>query len=74
MGKIEIDKQKYEILLEQLKVYFADEMDQQLGDLKARLMLDFILESVGPVVYNKAVADMQKFLYERIDDLYEYER
>ena len=74
MGKIEIDGQKYEMLLEQLKVYFTDEMDQPIGELKAKLMLDFILESVGPVVYNKAVADMQKFLYERIDDLYEYER
>ncbi len=74
MGKIEIDEQKYDILLEQVEVYFAGEMDQPIGELKAKLTLDFILESVGPVVYNKAVADMQKFLYERIDDLYEYER
>ena len=74
MGKVEIDNQKYEVLLEEIKRYFADERDETLGDLQAKLLLDFILERIAPVVYNKAVADMQKFLYERIDDLYEYER
>ena len=74
MGKIELGKQKYEQLIEELKAYLNDELDEQIGELAAKLMLDFILERIGPAVYNKAVDDMRTFLYERIDDLYEYER
>jgi uncharacterized protein (DUF2164 family) len=52
-----------------LREYFAAEMDEPIGDLKAGLLLDFILKELGPSVYNQAIADARAFFEERSNDL-----
>ena len=52
-----------------LKRYFAEELDQEIGDLKARLLLEFILKEIGPSIYNSAISDAQVYLRERVSDL-----
>jgi len=49
--------------------YFRDNMDEPIGDLKAGLLLDFILSELGPSVYNQAIADARAFFEERTSDL-----
>ena len=49
--------------------FFREEMDQEIGDLKASLVLDYFLTELGPAVYNKAVADATAFFAERAADL-----
>ncbi len=44
-------------------------MDEDIGDLKAGLFLDFCLQEIGPSVYNQAVADVQAVLQGRVTDL-----
>ena len=52
-----------------LKRYFLEELDLDIGDLKARLMLDFILKEIAPTVYNGAITDAQTYLRDRLADL-----
>ena len=52
-----------------LQQYFAANMDEQIGELKAGLLLDFILTELGPCVYNQAIADARTFFEERTADL-----
>lgn len=52
-----------------LKRYLLEEMDQDVGDLKADLFLGFILEEFGPTIYNQALADARGFFEERLADL-----
>lgn len=52
-----------------LRSYFADNMEEEIGDLKAGLLLDFIVEELGPIVYNQAIADARGFFEERAGDL-----
>ncbi|HET7372601.1 MAG TPA: DUF2164 domain-containing protein [Gemmatimonadaceae bacterium] len=52
-----------------IRRYFAEEIDQELGELPARLLLNFILTEIGPSVYNAAIADAQVFLRDRVADL-----
>jgi uncharacterized protein (DUF2164 family) len=52
-----------------IQQYFADNMDEPIGDLKAGLLLDFILSEIGPSVYNQAIADARTFFEERTSDL-----
>jgi uncharacterized protein (DUF2164 family) len=49
--------------------YFAENWEQDVGDLKADLLLDFFLREIGPSVYNRAVGDAQVFLRDRVADL-----
>lgn len=51
-----------------IKRYVA-ELEQDIGDLKAGLLLDFFLKEIAPSVYNGAVADAQTYLRDRLSDL-----
>ena len=52
-----------------IKRYFAEQLDQDIGDLKARMLLDFCLKEIGPSVYNQAVSDARTYLQDRLADL-----
>lgn len=49
--------------------YFADELELEIGELKASLVLDYFLAEHGPTVYNTAIADAKSFFDERSADL-----
>ena len=52
-----------------IRRYVADELDQDIGDLKADSVLDFFLKEIAPTIYNGAIADAQTYLRERVADL-----
>jgi uncharacterized protein (DUF2164 family) len=56
-------------LIGSIKRYFAENMDEEIGDLKASLFLEFCLREIGPSVYNQAVADAQAWMQDKLTDL-----
>ncbi len=50
------------LLQASIKRFTAEHLDEEIGDLKAALFLDFCLAEVGAVVYNQAVADAQRYI------------
>ena len=52
-----------------IRQYFSAELDLDIGDLKASLLLDYFLAEIGPSVYNAAIADARTFFDERASDL-----
>lgn len=66
---IEIDDDARKRAVTALREYFAGNMDEEIGDLKAALLLDYVLSELGPTIYNQAIADAQKFFEERTSDL-----
>jgi uncharacterized protein (DUF2164 family) len=52
-----------------IKRYFAEQLDQEIGDLKAGLLFDYALAELGPTIYNQAIADARTFFEERAADL-----
>ena len=49
--------------------YVREELDQDIGDLKADLLLDYVLREIGPSIYNQAIADAQAYFTQRVADL-----
>ncbi len=66
--KLSSDQQKFAI--NQLQTYFLQERDEELSELSSMLLLDFISQKLGPMFYNKGVEDSQRFMSERVEDLY----
>lgn len=66
--KLSPEQQKYAI--NQLQDYFLQERDEELSELSAILLLDFISQKLGPFYFNKGIEQSQKFMTERIEDLY----
>jgi uncharacterized protein (DUF2164 family) len=56
-------------LLASIKRYVAEQLEQDIGDLKAGALLDYCLEEIGPTIYNQAIADAQTYFQERALDL-----
>jgi len=52
-----------------IRRYVAEQLDQEIGELQARLMLEFFLKEIGPSVYNAAITDAQTWLRDRVADL-----
>ena len=52
-----------------LQRYLAEEFEQEVGELKAGLLLEFFLTEIAPSVYNGAIADAQAYLRDRVADL-----
>ena len=69
---IELTKEAKQTALESLQKYFAENMEEPLGNLAGGALLNFILEEIGPSLYNKGVADAQERMQVRVSEL-EYE-
>jgi len=52
-----------------LKEYFLNKRGEEIGDLAADIILDFISEKIGPHFYNQAIYDVSKYMSDKIDDL-----
>ena len=52
-----------------IRRYFAEELDQEIGELKAGLLFDYFVADIGPTIYNQAIADARAFFEERSADL-----
>jgi uncharacterized protein (DUF2164 family) len=66
---IELNKDTQTALIDSIQRYFAANLDQNLGNLQARSLLDFVVKEVGPSIYNQAIADAQRHLQARVLDL-----
>jgi uncharacterized protein (DUF2164 family) len=69
MTSIELSKQDRADAIASLQRYFEENLSEPIGDLPASLLLNFLLEEIGPAIYNKAIADAQTHLQQRISDL-----
>ena len=67
--KISLSDEQTKQAVASIRRYFAESLDQDIGDLKAALMLEFVLKEIAPSVYNGAIADAQTFLRDRLADL-----
>jgi uncharacterized protein (DUF2164 family) len=66
---IKLGPQTEEYLLKSIRQFFAEELEDDVGDLKARRVLDFCLREIAPSVYNQAITDSQTTLQVAILDL-----
>jgi uncharacterized protein (DUF2164 family) len=66
---IEISPEATNVAIASIQRYFAENMDEPIGSLEAGSLLSFMLKEIGPVVYNKAIADAQARIQERVAEL-----
>ncbi len=71
--EIEIKKDTKNKIIEEIKRYFKEQRDEEIGDLAAMLFLDFIIEHIGPEFYNQGIKDSITYMHDKIEDLYSLE-
>jgi uncharacterized protein (DUF2164 family) len=66
---IELTKEAKQTAFESLQKYFAEHLEQSLGNLAGGALLNFVLEEIGLSIYNQGVADAQQRMQERLSEL-----
>ena len=67
--RIELTDERRERMIRGIQRYFADKLDQELGDLAAGMLLDFFIRELGAPVYNQAIRDAHGFISDKLVDL-----
>ena len=66
---IKLSKEVEQRLLASIQRYCGENMDEEVGELKAKLLLDFCLREIGPSVYNQAILDAQGAMQDKIAEI-----
>lgn len=66
---IKLSKAKKQQLIKSIRRYFAEQLEEEIGDLKASLLLDFCLQEICPSIYNQAIVDARSFMQDKLSDL-----
>lgn len=78
MLTVKLSKEQKEPLVRRVQEYFLDERGEEIGDLAAEFLLDYMIQELGPVIYNQAIQDAVKLVGEKMvsleDDLHSLEK
>ena len=69
MHTIELPKHLRGDAIASLQRYFEENFSEAIGEMPAGLLLNYILEEIGPAIYNQAIADAQERMQLRVADL-----
>ncbi|OBZ16587.1 MULTISPECIES: DUF2164 domain-containing protein [Bacillales] len=78
MLMMKLPKEQKEQLTGRIQQYFELERSETLGSIAAEQLLDFMIQEIGPHLYNHAINDARKAVLERMqtleDELYALEK
>jgi uncharacterized protein (DUF2164 family) len=66
---IKLEQEIRKSLIASIRRYAEENLEEEMGDLKAELLLDYFLQEVGPTIYNVAITEARSFLVDRLADL-----
>ncbi|MHA7899473.1 MAG: DUF2164 domain-containing protein [Henriciella sp.] len=69
MKSIRLSDERRTRLVGQLQTLFQAEFDESLSEFRAEQVLDLMLTTLGPGIYNQAVQDVRAHLQSKLDDL-----
>jgi uncharacterized protein (DUF2164 family) len=71
MKPIKFSKDETKAIVGEIKDYFREELDQEIGSIPAEMLMAFFAERMGAYYYNRGVYDAQSALKERMDSLHD---
>jgi len=66
---IELTKEETAEIIPSLQRYCREELDTELTELRAKLMLDYVMKEIAPFAYNRGVRDAEKYFRVKLEDL-----
>jgi uncharacterized protein (DUF2164 family) len=69
MSGIEFSKDEKSLIVQKIKSYFSDKLDQEIGQFDAEFLLDFFSDEIGSYYYNRGLQDARAVLEGRLEDI-----
>ena len=67
--EISLSEDRLKLMAQKVQVYFRNEHDDPIGELKAEMIVEFFIKTLGPQIYNQAIDDAQIFIQDKLVDL-----
>lgn len=71
MDKLVFSADEKQQIVKKIKLYFQEELDQDIGNFDAEFLIDFFAEEIGGYFYNRGIYDAQALLSQKIEELAE---
>ena len=71
MKRITFSREETVAVTARLKTWFREELDVELRDLPAEMLLDFLGREIGPAFYNRGLYDAQAVVQAKAEDIAE---
>ncbi len=68
---LKIPKEQKTQIVAMVQQYFREERGEEIGDLAAEFLIDFMIKQMGPFIYNQAIEDVQAVLNQKMAALEE---
>lgn len=66
---VNVTKERRREMLSEIKNFFPKDREEEIGDLSAGMILDFIVEKIAPEIYNQGVDDSYQYIKDAAEDL-----
>lgn len=71
MTPIRFSREEIAAITAKLRPWFRDELEVELRELPAELLIDFLAREIGPFFYNRALYDAQAVVSKKAEDIVE---
>jgi uncharacterized protein (DUF2164 family) len=68
---LHLPKEQKTQLISYVQQYFKEERDEEIGDLAAEFLIDFMIKHLSPLIYNQAIDDVQAVATQKMASLEE---
>jgi len=69
LAKIEFSDIEKAAIVGKVKLYFREELDQDIAQFDAEFLLDFFSEEVGAYYYNRGLSDAKLILEQKLESI-----
>ena len=69
MSTIKFSAAEKDQIIDKVKIYFRDQLDQDIGSFDAEFLIDFFSKEVGAYFYNQGLYDAQALLNEKTEEI-----
>ncbi len=74
LNTVSLEREEREQMIEEIQHFFKEERDEELGSIAADVILDFFVDSLGKVAYNKGLSDSKYWFEKRLEEIsYDFE-
>lgn len=67
MQPIKFSNEERKDIVARIQTYFHEELEHQIGDIPAELLLNFFTDEIGAHYYNRGLYDAQAVLSKQLD-------
>lgn len=68
---IKLPKEQKDHIIGNVRSYFENERSEEIGELAAGQLVDFMIKELAPYLYNKALEDARRVVAEKMNALEE---